>query len=250
MTSDEQRNRDYYEEFWADHSDVYENHPTSRHRRRFVLRSLAREGVGAGSRVFDYGCGSGRLLKDIVDRFGVDAGDVSGCDITGEAIERARSAFGAENFLLGAYPEFEERFDVVTCTEVIEHSADYAKILEWIYAHLKPGGLLVLTTPSVPMDPPDVSYGHVQHFDIDALAKEMQEIGFTVEHARRWGFPLFTVQKIVTNLFFDQVNAMVVRKPMTAAKKLLFDVVYSAYMMHDWIPHGPQIFLRARRSRG
>ena len=45
------------------------------------------------------------------------------------------------------YPD--ESFDLVTCTEVIEHLEHYRSTLREIYRILKPGGTLVLTIPNI-----------------------------------------------------------------------------------------------------
>jgi SAM-dependent methyltransferase len=54
--------------------------------------------------------------------------------------------------------EFKECFDIATCFETIEHVLDDAKVMQSLAGLLRPGGLLVLTTPSyeyIPMDAGD-----------------------------------------------------------------------------------------------
>lgn len=43
---------------------------------------------------------------------------------------------------------FSDEFDIVVCTEVIEHITDDNKLFQVIFSLLKPGGRLYLTTPS------------------------------------------------------------------------------------------------------
>ena len=80
--------------------------------------------------------------------------------------------------------------------------------MKWIphFNHLKEGGHLILTTPGGTLDPPDAFYGHIQHFNLEQLASILSESGFRVNLARSWGFPLFSLQKIITKRYFRSVR--------------------------------------------
>ena len=248
MTVDhERRNQTIFKALWEKGSSTYESHPTSRHRRRFALKSLAGESLSGESFVFDYGCGSGVLLEHAAVRYGLPEHRLAGCDITESAIQLARTRLNTDYLYVGKFPELEIPCNVIFCTEVIEHTPDYRAILEWTYAHLAPGGLLVLTTPGTPMDPPDVEYGHVQHFDLPPLVTDLEKIGFAIETARRWGFPFFTVQKFITKLFYQQIRKHVIESDMGILKRTVFELLYRVYFVHDFIPAGPQILIRARK---
>lgn len=244
-TSPEDQNLAFFKEFWARGVDVYENHPTSRHRRRFVLRSLARVSPGDGFFLFDYGCGSGAVLRAVKELLKLDDEQLGGCDLSPEAIGLVQRQFRSPRLLTGSYPDLDRLIDVVVCTEVIEHTPEYRRILEWILAHLKPGGMLVLTTPGVPLDPPDALYGHTQHFVLADLCREMQAIGYRIDYAARWGWPFFSLQKYVTKKWYRQVERRVIQGGLSWPKRALFAMAYWIYLVHDAIPLGPQIFIRA-----
>jgi SAM-dependent methyltransferase len=94
----------------------------------------------------DYGCGSGSLLRRVVDRCSV----CWGVDIDEEPLQRARciprvrvkAIVPGEPLPFGA-----ATFDTVSITEVIEHVADERGVLAELTRVLKPGGHLLLTTP-------------------------------------------------------------------------------------------------------
>ena len=46
-------------------------------------------------------------------------------------------------------PYQNNKFDIVTATEVIEHLEDFRAILREVYRVLKPGGIFVLSTPNI-----------------------------------------------------------------------------------------------------
>jgi 2-polyprenyl-6-hydroxyphenyl methylase/3-demethylubiquinone-9 3-methyltransferase len=103
----------------------------------------------AGKRALDVGCGAGLLCEPLA-RLGAD---VTGVDAAEENIAAARahaagSALAIEyrcgdigQLGLGGY-------DLVTAMEVIEHVADKPAFIAALAAALKPGGLMVLSTPN------------------------------------------------------------------------------------------------------
>jgi 2-polyprenyl-6-hydroxyphenyl methylase / 3-demethylubiquinone-9 3-methyltransferase len=102
-----------------------------------------------GKTVLDVGCGAGLLCEPLA-RLG---GAVTGVDAAPENAAAAM-AHAAVSGLDIDYRSGElsaqglGKFDVVTCMEVIEHVTDPAAFVGEIAAHLKPDGLLILSTPN------------------------------------------------------------------------------------------------------
>jgi len=112
--------------------------------------------IKPGSRVLDVGCGEGRhalsaYLKPGVDVVGVDLGiqdlqtaaarigDLSEYDPQG------RILFGCADAL--CLPFADESFDVVICSEVLEHIPNYIAAIAELSRVTKPGGHLCITVP-------------------------------------------------------------------------------------------------------
>ena len=112
-------------------------------RRRFLL-----EGVAAGDRVLDVGCGEGWFTSELI-RVGAHA---VGVDVAEEPLRRARQRDGALDLRLvavdGAWQLADAGFDVVWAGEVIEHVADTASWLSEVRRVLRPQGTLLLSTPA------------------------------------------------------------------------------------------------------
>ena len=231
--------------YWQRTEISYPHYPTVRHRLRFILHTIRNSGVDRSSRIFDYGCGEGSVLGAIQEEFEVDPTNLAGCDVSEQAIEAARIKTRCPNLYVGGLPSTKGRFDVVICSEVIEHTGSYPVVLEWIKEHLAPGGLLVLTTQSGKIHASDVFTGHTQHFDIRRLSALMEEMGFRVQLARLWGFPMFSLQKRLTDLSFDRIRDSYLEGGMTRSKRIVFASAYLAFFAHDWIRFGPQIFITA-----
>jgi 2-polyprenyl-3-methyl-5-hydroxy-6-metoxy-1,4-benzoquinol methylase len=113
------------------------------------VRNLGRSGL----RVLDVGCGSGMALY-YLDRFcrGI-VGEYVGVDMK---IERLRERWRFVNLPYAFQPvNLDDQwdfgtFDVVWCSEVIEHLLDDKRLFRRLGAQLGSSGVLVITTPSLP----------------------------------------------------------------------------------------------------
>jgi 2-polyprenyl-6-hydroxyphenyl methylase / 3-demethylubiquinone-9 3-methyltransferase len=103
----------------------------------------------AGRSALDVGCGAGLLCEPLA-RLGAR---VTGIDAAPEnaAAAAAHAAAGGLDirYLAGELETLgDERFDLVTAMEVIEHVTDPAGFVTGLVEALAPGGLLVLSTPN------------------------------------------------------------------------------------------------------
>lgn len=166
--------------------------------RPVLLDLLRKERVSRGRlRVLDFACGTGRILRELVEV----ADELTGVDISVEMTKRAaESSPGAlirtgnvltENLLAGPY-------DAVTVFRFLLNAPEEIRgpVLRKIRQHMEPGGLLVLNNhghfPSlrsiavrVPKSRPERP-GELRHRDIVEL---LHASGFRVESRR--GFSAF-----------------------------------------------------------
>jgi len=103
----------------------------------------------SGKTTLDVGCGAGLLCEPLA-RLG---GAVTGVDAAPENIDAAK----AHAALSGLHINYHAgeiaaqglgQFDVVTCMEVIEHVMDPPAFVAELVRHLRPDGLLLLSTPN------------------------------------------------------------------------------------------------------
>src|SRR3989344_7319378 len=101
-------------------------------------------------KILDAGCGEGHLLEKI---FNKGYKNLYGADITKIALESAKKRVKAKFFLqdLGKLRFKDNFFDVVICTEVIEHIENYKKVINELKRVLKKNGLFIITFPNEKM---------------------------------------------------------------------------------------------------
>jgi 2-polyprenyl-3-methyl-5-hydroxy-6-metoxy-1,4-benzoquinol methylase len=117
--------------------------------RKFArICALVREHLPAGS-LLDAGCGDGRYLAAL----GAGAERTAGVDLSARILETARATAaraGVEPELAQAsleeLPFGDGEFDVVLCSQVIEHVVDAPAAARELVRVLRPGGTLVLST--------------------------------------------------------------------------------------------------------
>jgi 2-polyprenyl-3-methyl-5-hydroxy-6-metoxy-1,4-benzoquinol methylase len=92
--------------------------------------------------ILEFGCRHGLILQNLRD-----------CEIIGVEIDEGEAAIARANGLdvhVGHAGRYDARreFDVVIASEVIEHMLEPQLLLENAARHLRPGGMLLLTTPN------------------------------------------------------------------------------------------------------
>ena len=129
--------------FWDVQGPYRTLHQINPARLQFVERFV----VLSGLRVLDVGCGGGILSEALAER----GASVLGIDLAESALQAAEAhrAGQAVEYRLESSREVAargERFDAVTCMEMLEHVADPAAVLRDIHAVLKPGGWAFFST--------------------------------------------------------------------------------------------------------
>ena len=198
-----------------------ELHIPGRLRSWFIVRALRR--LGCWDRrpraLYDAGGGEGAFALHVARRF--PTWRVVIADNEARTIERAtriRRALGLDNLEVREVdlrePGDESLYDVVVCADVLEHIEEDERVISHLARALKPGGVLLVTSPSVPQprhlplvawrerrigfDPSD--YGHVRDgYSEDRLRELFESAGLEVESVRRTFGPAGT---LMFDLFF------------------------------------------------
>ena len=135
--------------------------------------------LGPGSRVLDYGCGPGRISKEILIRHDVR---VYGADISPRMLAFAMAHTNNPRFLAMSPVMLDEvmAFDAIIATWVLQHIPDVERTLGVLISKLKPNGRLFVVNANRHIIP--VSGGWHQNEDVDVLEiirSHMKQVAFS-----------------------------------------------------------------------
>jgi len=127
----------------------------------------------------DAGCGDGRLISLFAEEKNIA---VTGIDPCSDAVKYARAFNSDKNFICGNLDAIDERFDLVTAIEVLEHIED-SEVENFIAAavsRLNSAGRLLIGVPAVNKP---LSAKHYRHYDEKLLLEHIkpQKIGLQTE---------------------------------------------------------------------
>ena len=103
------------------------------------LKAIFDTYIADGDNVFDIGCGN-KPYENYIQGI-IKQGVYKGCDVVQSSENKVDILCEATNI-----PEPSEQYDVVICTQVIEHVFDHSKVFEEAYRLLKPGGRFIVSS--------------------------------------------------------------------------------------------------------
>lgn len=113
---------------------------------RGVIRKIRELAPDMRGDYLDVGSGNGELIDRVIREFQVKP---HACDYRGDLMSVEGVTVEVANLNIDPLPYADASFDLVTCTEVIEHLEHYRAALREMARVLRPGGVLVVTTPNV-----------------------------------------------------------------------------------------------------
>lgn len=149
----------------------------------YVRRELKRIRKVFGDRkvdIYDAGTGYGQYVYFMLNNLtpcSVYAVDVkrnwiNDCIMFFRKIGKENVSFGIEDL---TQIEHNEKFDIIVTVDVMEHIEDDVRVFDNFYKALKPGGFLLINTPSI--------YGgsDVHNDDMESFISEHARVGYSVE---------------------------------------------------------------------
>lgn len=180
---------------WQRYGHLDAASPAAFHRRRLIVELCARHASGA-QHVLDAGSGRGELSRELRRAFPqatLCASDVSLASV--EATRRADPSLEVLQMDLeepdfdAKYQPYLGRFELIVCSEVLEHLAHDARAIGRLARLLAPGGVLVLTVPGGRMSRFDRLIGHQRHYSTAALLELALAAALDPLEVLAWGFP-------------------------------------------------------------
>lgn len=218
-----------------------------------VAQEIKSKGKGVALKIMDMGCNRGYDVFRMSKKFAGSSLSFTGLDISPVDIEYAKDVAAQQKldnciFVVGnaEATEFKENsFDIIVCSELLEHVPQPEKVMKEIYRIVKKGGIAIISTPNadnrlgklrkfaprklkqswnqpVPAKKDEERYRqvakngfvnlpHISEKGIKEWIKISEGVGFKIEDIKRgslmWGHDFFDTHPGLTGflLFFDSI---------------------------------------------
>lgn len=156
------------------------------------LLTILQRYIKGKSDILDMGCGVGTVAFYLASK----GKNVTGIEISKNALNVAREnakLFGFDeriDFLLSDFPNTipSREFDLIICSEVLEHLENDKMAVKKIYGLIKKEGVVIISTPSknAPLyklgllEKFDKKVGHLRRYTLEELRTLFEETGFKI----------------------------------------------------------------------
>lgn len=149
-----------------------------------------------GKSVLDIACGVGYSGQMFIEAGAVN---YDGVDINEKLIQYAKINYSSEsiNYLVGDICTFSsnKKYDMISCFETIEHVKNYEAAIQNMHSLLKPGGLLIISSPNRTVTSPNAltindkpsNEFHTQEFIPGELLSILNKNGFAADRNQLYG---------------------------------------------------------------
>ena len=243
-----------YNTFW-DNQSLHSYHPGVRMRNYILLKKLQNLPY---KRLLDVGCGDGYLLNRLYQRYSQRSYmgfDLSQKRITQNKHENPNIDYQVRDLsnpmgFSTSDAMFLQAFDVVVCSEVIEHITNWEITLDNAISCMSDDGVLLLTTQAGKRFLFDINIGHVQHFELATLERFLQERGLDVLDAYRVGFPFYTWMKYAYGFLSSFSEKVRTTERFSWVKKCIFTCIFLFFLITPKLKHyGPQLVIFAKKQK-
>lgn len=221
-------------------------------RREIVHEMLSRAGLPNPCKILDVGCGTGGNLP-MLNAYG----NVTGIEMSTIAHNAAKER-GTGRVLLGSFPEdlsiADEKFDLITFLDVLEHLDDDLAALKAAKHLLAPTGTLLITVPAFKFlwNGHDEQHHHRRRYTATQLKGVLRQAGLEpvyVSYFNMWLFPVIAAIRVAKRMVGNR-HADDERMPTAFANKVLRAVFASErYLLGKFnLPFGISLLAVARQS--
>jgi SAM-dependent methyltransferase len=227
---------------------------------QLIIAAIRREShrLGRPLKIFDAGCGTGRLCQLLTDQ----GHEVSGCDASEEAVRLCRRR-GVDIYQadLNSLELEADSFDVITSMDVLYHSGiiDDVAVMKRLGRALKPGGMLLLNLVAHEFlrSTHDIAVHTRERYTRKLLRGRLLEAQFDVElisYRVSILFPFIAIYRLLAGFFHrSQTDAATVDSDVALPHWLMNTLLLRTLQVENVLlpmaplPLGSSIFVAARK---
>ena len=193
----------------------------------------------------DAGCGQPYLLEELQRELGIET---YGCDLSDRTMEDSAGSRVAREFrVLDLSKEVwaDRTFDLVICSEVLEHIPDWPAAVANLARMAR--RYVLITVPTGKVRAMDRMVGHTQHFAGPELVAALGAAGCWPLTVRRWGFPFHSLYRVAISSQAERVyDAFGGGEAYGTGRKLVSEALYRLFYANDLFRTGDELIVLAR----
>lgn len=222
--------------------EIFETHflPFLKEKSKLIIPMLE------GKKILEVGCGTGDFLQFLCSK----NLELSGSDYSNVYLDKAKERnlpvklFKADLLDDKFWLPYENKFDSVIVSEVIEHIQNDSKALYTIFRILKPSGILILTVPAFNFlfSKHDEKIGHFRRYTKKSTSNIVESTGFSIEKIRYWN---------ILGFFGWLINFKLLNKHLDSSAKssLIYMLIkFLKIERHVTFPLGLTVVVKARKN--
>lgn len=226
MNANQTNNKEFYTKIWLkDWYDMERYNPTARHLERIIVRLISSIDIKS---ILDVGCGMGVNIKRIRRHY-KDV-KIVGADLSKAILKMAENYVGKDRNIsyhtldLGK-EKLDRKFDLVLCSQVLEHIKDDSTAMKHIVDMCSK--YILITVPGGKYDKTSRLIGHhCRHYSKQRLLGLIRKHNLKILYLGEWGFPFHSIYKTILNLLPDNQKKKIGLGKYGIIKKGLSDVLY------------------------
>ncbi|HSX57856.1 MAG TPA: class I SAM-dependent methyltransferase [Candidatus Saccharimonadales bacterium] len=241
------KDSDQYNKWWSELSSSNAEDPGTLYRAELIQKEIRMLKVRS---IVDAGCGTGEFIKRLRIDPELKGVKLAGFDVADQVIESNKKKFPEVEFFtlnLNEKTDLKKDFDLVVCSEVIEHLENWRISIADLGQMVKKGGYVLITTQSGKRYKHHLAIAHLQHFTIEEISSELKINNLKVIKSFYSGWPFMNLKNILTTIFYSQIEKGLMKsKKQGILNRFIFKVFKVLYNISSK-SSGPQIFVLARK---
>jgi ubiquinone/menaquinone biosynthesis C-methylase UbiE len=218
-----------YDELWNKEWKVSTEVGPSFKTRSRIIKSLIKKYSNKSKSILDCGCGNGDFLKALE----MEGYKVSGSDFSSESVHITKSKIKGNVFQMDLTKKIpKKKYDLIICSEVLEHIKSEDVAVSNINKLLNPNGFLIVSSPFLKKywSRHDEFAGHFRRYEPGELENLLKKNNFKIIKSFGWG-NLFS--KIFFRILTTQEPKKILTNKNLLFKRIISQILYYLFYIDD-----------------